>query len=58
MAGGVPVPVDIGKDNPIDPSAIEAAVTSRTVGIMPTQLNGRICDMDAILKSLTGMTSS
>ena len=48
VAGGVPIPVDIGYDNLIDPAAIESAITSRTVGIMPTQLNGRICDMDAV----------
>jgi len=48
MAGGVPVPVDIGDDNLIDPEAIEDAITPRTIGIMPTQLNGRICDMDKI----------
>ena len=50
VAGGIPVPVDIGKDNLIDPFAVEAAITSRTVGIMPTQLNGRVCDMDALQK--------
>lgn len=49
VAGGVPVPVDIGDDNLIDHSAIENAITPRTVGIMPTQLNGRTCDMDPIL---------
>jgi dTDP-4-amino-4,6-dideoxygalactose transaminase len=48
-AGGTPVPVDIGPDNLIDPDAVEAAITSRTVGIMPTQLNGRTCDMDRLL---------
>ena len=48
MAGGVPIPVDIGSDNLIDPDAIESAITSRTVGIMPTQLNGRVCDMSRI----------
>jgi len=48
MAGGVPVPVDITDDNLIDPEAIVDAITSRTIGIMPTQLNGRICDMDKI----------
>ena len=47
-AGGVPVPVDIGEDGLIDPSAIEDAISERTVGIMPTQLNGRTCDMDHI----------
>ncbi|MEC9248230.1 MAG: DegT/DnrJ/EryC1/StrS family aminotransferase, partial [Pseudomonadota bacterium] len=28
VAGGVPVPVDIGPDNLIDPAAIEGAITS------------------------------
>jgi len=49
-AGGTPVPVEIGSDNLIDPSAVAAAVTPRTVGISPTQLNGRTCDMDAIME--------
>ena len=49
VAGGVPIPVDIGTDNLICVQAIEAAITPHTVGIMPTQLNGRVCDMDAIL---------
>ena len=48
VAGGIPVPVDIGDDNLIDVDAIEDSITENTVGIMPTQLNGRICDMDAI----------
>ena len=47
-AGGTPVPVDIGYDNLIDPSAIENAISTKTVGIMPTQLNGRTCNMDEI----------
>lgn len=48
--GGSPIPVDIGYDNLIDSKAVEDAITTKTVGIMPTQLNGRTCDMDAILK--------
>lgn len=48
-AGGVPVPVELGEDNLIDPDAVEAAVNPRTVGIMPTQLNGRTCNMDRIM---------
>ena len=50
MAGGVPKPVEIGGDNLICTDAISDAINSRTVGIMPTQLNGRICDMDTISK--------
>ena len=48
VAGGTPVPVDIGTDNLISIHGIEEAITPNTVGIMPTQLNGRVCDMDAI----------
>jgi dTDP-4-amino-4,6-dideoxygalactose transaminase len=48
FAGGVPVPVDIGPDHMIDPSVIEKAITKRTKFIMPVQVNGRTCDMDAI----------
>ena len=49
-AGGTPVPVEIGFDNLIDPQAISAAITKNTVGISPTQLNGRTCDMKSIMK--------
>lgn len=48
-AGGIPVPVELGYDNLIDPDAVAAAINPRTVGIMPTQLNGRTCDMDRIM---------
>lgn len=48
-AGGIPVPVEIGDDNLIDPDAVQAAITPRTVGIMPTQLNGRTCNMDRLM---------
>lgn len=46
--GATPVPVDIGPDHLIDPSAIEAAITPRTQAVLPVHLNGRTCDMDAI----------
>jgi dTDP-4-amino-4,6-dideoxygalactose transaminase len=52
-AGGTPVPVEIGDDNLIDPDAVSAAINERTVGISPTQLNGRTCNMDAIMKIAT-----
>ena len=50
MAGGTPIPVDIGEDNLIDSSAVDEAINNRTVGIMPTQLNGRTCNMDKIME--------
>ena len=49
-AGGTPVPVELGEDNLIDPDAVAAAIGPRTVGIMPTQLNGRTCNMDPIME--------
>ena len=48
FVGATPVPVECGADHMIDPEAVEAAVTSETRAIMPTQLNGRTCDMDAL----------
>lgn len=48
FAGSVPVPVECGADHLIDPEAVEAAITSRTRAILPTQLNGRTANMDAL----------
>ena len=50
FAGYQPVPVDAGKDLMIDPSSIEKSITEATVGIMPTHLNGRTCNMEPILE--------
>jgi dTDP-4-amino-4,6-dideoxygalactose transaminase len=47
-AGGRPVLVDCAPDHLIDPASARKAITSRTRGIMPVQLNGRTVDMDAI----------
>ena len=46
--GAIPVPVECGPDHLVDPAAVAAAVTPRTRALMPTQLNGRTCDMDAL----------
>jgi len=47
--GAKPVFVDIAPDGfDIDPALIEAAVTDRTVGIIPVHLFGRCADMDAV----------
>jgi dTDP-4-amino-4,6-dideoxygalactose transaminase len=50
FAGGIPLPVDCGADHLIDPEAVESAVTSKTRFLMPVQLNGRTCRMDALQK--------
>ena len=47
-AGGVPVFADVRSDGLINPKAVEAAVTPRTVAIMPVHLWGGICDMEAL----------
>jgi len=50
FAGAKPVPVDCGADHLMDPMAVRAAITKDTKAIMPTQLNGRTCDMAALQK--------
>jgi dTDP-4-amino-4,6-dideoxygalactose transaminase len=45
-----PVFVDIQLDTfNIDPAAVEAAITPRTVAVVPVHLGGLPCDMDAIM---------
>ena len=48
FAGGTPVPVECRADHLIDPEAVEQAITPRTKAILPTQLNGRTTDMEAL----------
>ncbi|MCU0664882.1 MAG: DegT/DnrJ/EryC1/StrS family aminotransferase [Myxococcota bacterium] len=49
--GARPVFVDVLDDSfNIDPQAIEAAITPRTVGIVPVHLFGQCADMDAVLE--------
>jgi dTDP-4-amino-4,6-dideoxygalactose transaminase len=50
FTGATPVPVEVGADHLIDVTSIEAAITPNTKAIMPTQLNGRVANMDAILE--------
>lgn len=48
FTGAKPVLVECGPDHMIDPSSVEQAISDKTRVIMPTQLNGRTCDMDAL----------
>src|SRR5246500_1137966 len=49
-AGATPIFCDTdGATFTIDPAAIEAAITPRTVGIIPVHLYGQPADMDAIM---------
>lgn len=48
--GAKPVLVDVEPDTlNIDPASVEAAVNSRTRGIMPVHLYGHPCEMDSLL---------
>ena len=52
--GATPVVVDCSPDTwNLDPAAVEAAITSRTVGIMPVHLYGMPCDMSALCQIAT-----
>lgn len=49
FVGAKPVFVDVRPDTyNIDPTAVEAAITDRTVGIVPVSLYGQCADMDEI----------
>jgi dTDP-4-amino-4,6-dideoxygalactose transaminase len=48
MVGATPVLAECGADHMLDPGDIEKRITPRTKAIMPVQVNGRTCDMDAI----------
>ncbi|MFH1728856.1 MAG: DegT/DnrJ/EryC1/StrS family aminotransferase [Pseudomonadota bacterium] len=47
--GGIPVPIECGKDHMMDVDCMEKVISSKTTTIMPVQLNGRTCQMDAVL---------
>jgi dTDP-4-amino-4,6-dideoxygalactose transaminase len=49
-AGAQPVLVDIADDYNMDVRNLKQAISKQTRAIMPVHLNGRICDMDAILQ--------
>jgi dTDP-3-amino-3,4,6-trideoxy-alpha-D-glucose transaminase len=50
MAGATPVFVDVEDDRAtIDPTAVEAAVTSRTAAVLPVHLYGQPADMTPLL---------
>ena len=50
FVGAIPIPADCKADHMIDPESIKKLITSKTKAILPTQLNGRCCDMEKIMK--------
>lgn len=49
-AGAKAVLVDVGKDYNMDPNQVERAITRKTRAILPVHLNGRVCEMDRLVK--------
>jgi len=47
--GATPILVDVADDYNMDVRLLEKAVTKKTKAIIPVHLNGRLCDMDAVL---------
>ena len=50
FVGAIPVPADCKEDHMLDPESVRKLISSRTKAILPTQVNGRCCDMDEIMK--------
>lgn len=48
FVGATPVPVECGPDHMMDVTAAAAAITPRTRALLPTQVNGRTCDMEGL----------
>lgn len=46
-AGATPVLADCRNDHLLDPASVRAKITRKTKAIVPVQLNGRTCEMDA-----------
>lgn len=48
MVGAMPVLAECGPDHMLDAADTASRITPRTKAIMPVQVNGRTCDMDAL----------
>lgn len=49
VARGIPVWCEIDESMTIDPIDLERKITPRTKAIAPVHMNGRVCNMDAVL---------
>ncbi len=50
QCGAVPLLVDVKDDFTMDIEKVEKVITSSTKAIIPVHLNGRMCDMQALMK--------
>lgn len=48
--GATPVLIDVGPDELMDVSLIEAAITPKTKAIIPVHFHGKVCNMSEILR--------
>ena len=48
MVGATPVLAECGPDHMLDANDVATRITPKTKAIMPVQINGRTCDMDAL----------
>jgi len=48
--GATPILIDIGEDMNMDTEQLEGAITEKTKAIIPVHLNGRVCNMENIMK--------
>lgn len=49
FVGATPVPADCRRDHMIDPESVKKLISKKTKAILPTQLNGRCCEMDTLM---------
>ena len=52
FVGAIPILAECREDRLIDPVDIRRKITSKTRALIPTQLNGRTCNMDEIMGTL------
>ncbi len=50
FVGAIPIPADCRDDHMIDPQSVQSLISNKTKAILPTQLNGRCCDMESLIK--------
>ena len=47
--GATPILIDVGKDELMNVTQIESAITPRTKAILPVHFHGKVCNMDVIM---------
>lgn len=51
--GATPILVDVGEDFNMDVDQLEKVISPKTRAIIPVQLNGRLCDMEKLMRIAT-----